>query len=264
LNKACPERHLIKFCQNTTAEKKKELLDQWHKKKEEEKKKSGTINKLTPQENAANSFSITLEKELTIPVALDNGADVTVMSEKHLHQLEETNAFISIKRLPEILIFNTASEIPVHAAKECRLNMQLNTSNGKITIKNPQVYIIQEDIPEMLFGKPLLNLLGIDISHMVNDIAKDNPDMEFDGIEATKSFIPSNHLYKLQLNGNQDVELTETTPIFNAFPLSKDDLFYQEPTGFLETAIGNNSDEEITKALHQLSKNTPLDKEQQE
>ena len=264
LNTSCPERHLIKYCQNTSMEKKKELLDQWHKKKEEKKKESGMINKLTPMEKVKESFSITLEKELTIPVALDNGADVTVMSEGHLQQLTVTSAFITIKQLPEILIFNTASEASVHAAKECRLSMQLNTPTGKIAIKNAQVYIIQEDIPEMLFGKPLLNLLGIDVSHLVDDIAKNHPGKEFDGRIATKNFFKTNHLYKLQLNGIEDIQLTENTPILNASPLSHDDLFYQEPNGFPEINIGQDTNTEIQEALLQLSKNNSLDVQQQE
>src|SRR5437868_2739269 len=110
LNPLCKEKHLIKFCQNTTAEKKKELLDQWYKKKEE-MKPSGNLKKMTPDNFEDTQFTITLEKTLTIPAALDNGADATVMSATHLKQLEAENTFICIKQLPETIIFNTVSEV---------------------------------------------------------------------------------------------------------------------------------------------------------
>ena len=263
LNPSCKEKHLLKYCSNTSAEKKQELIEQWRKRKEEDKKTSGKLKKMTIPNHNNEGFTITLEKEIVIPVALDNGADVTVMSINHLKQLEATGAFICIKTLPEVLIFNTASEVSVHAEKECRINMELNTFTGSITIKKAQVYIINEDIPEMLFGKPLLNLLGIDISNLIGDIAKQNPGKEFDGTEVIKTFPQRNHLYKLQLN-DKEVTISDTSPILHTTPLSKDDLFYQEPHGYTDIVIGNDSNDEIHEALLELSKNASLDYENQE
>jgi len=267
LNKNCQEYHLLRDCSNTTTERKKEIYEEWKKKKEEEKRQNlsvGNIKKVSSRTIESGCIKIILEDKVELPVALDNGADVTVMSERHLKLLEDAEAFINIKHFKEVLTFNTASEFPVHSTKECSINLELRTPAGNIKINHAQVFVIREDIPEILFGKPLLNLLGIDISALLGSIAEKNAGKQYEGRQAVMTFNKANHLYKLTLNGETEVQITEDSPVLQSSPLSKDDLFFQEPTGYTDVEFGQASEKEIEEALLKLSQNTPLGKIDQE
>lgn len=208
LNSDCSEKHRLKDCRNTSAEKKKELLKDFY----ANKRKAKTTGKSSAKEDETSKevkavscpatiapnadrgrYSIKLEGEVEAIMLGDYGADVSVMPisrfEKVWAAVPAVEEKISKEKRKLVCAFKSNGEkdrnLEFSASRSTKLSITIILPDSQIPLglHGVEFYIVDQHMDEMLLSRPFLNKIEFDLTdhlHRVREHINDKDVREID------------------------------------------------------------------------------------
>jgi Aspartyl protease len=120
----------------------------------------------------------------------DYGADDNVVSQQTVRALSKSGIFVPTQTLDKpITLQLTAKETTAIAAETVELTLTLQLEAGPLRMRNVRFLVLEADFDEVLLGRPIMNLLGIDVTGHLNTVRTEFHDMDFSGVHSIRSGI---------------------------------------------------------------------------
>ena len=71
----------------------------------------------------------------------------------------------------------------LEAKERACVDLGVSLGGHVLRLRNVRVLVLDEDIPQMLLGKPLLNKLGVDVEAGLLDLAKEGLEIDCSSLE---------------------------------------------------------------------------------
>lgn len=115
----------------------------------------------------------------------DYGAEDKVVSQQNIRRLSESGTFVPTQRLNQpITLQLTAKSKTAIAAERVQLTLTLQLEAGPLRMRNVQFLVLEEDFDEVLLGRPIMNMLGIDVTEHLNTVRVEFNDMDFSEVHS--------------------------------------------------------------------------------
>lgn len=266
LNPKCPEKHYLKDCTNSTEEQKKEFLKTFreNRKLQSRTSRAGVSNADENQElkkaPRKGLFAGKLADVVKCTVNGDYGSDHAALCEQHLQELADAGVFVSVLPLPEPVRMGLAMESQevFEAKRKARISTTIQTLAGPLRFRNLEFLVFNEDMPEVLLSRPLLQAIGFNLDKHLADVRDRYHDVDFSHIGFSQSIQTDGdtetpepgRLSKLLLT-NQKEEGEQTEPIhtdqgegkFYGDMQGDDPLFSDDP---IETGEDDTTETELS------------------
>jgi predicted aspartyl protease len=145
-----------------------------------ERKKDGNIRRTRMASTDEGHIPALLADICAVKVLADSGADDNVMSHLTARRLSVAGFFMPTKKLESpISLQLTAKEMTVSAVEKSRINITLQLEAGPLRLRNVEFLILDAELEEVLLGRPLMKLLGIDVNDHLNLVRKEFHDRDF-------------------------------------------------------------------------------------
>ena len=100
-------------------------------------------------------------------VTPDSGADLSLAAPSFVKRLLEEGKIVEIRELKEkILVSGFSNDTKTEITKEVKLDLQFDTPNGKLKLRNVNCWIAPNDLPtdlgDILLSRPVMRRLGYD------------------------------------------------------------------------------------------------------
>lgn len=173
LNPACDEKHMLKDCKITNEHQKKTLLDDFYGKEKSAKalKESVDIQPQLSPDDEEERYLVRLE-DCTSCVALgDTGSDVSAMPLSLFENLLAAVPSIEVRNLANPTSFSTAirstaGQVITFTSSQTvvsSVTIVLPGSNIPVRIRDVQFFIVDQEVYEVLLGRPFLREIGFDL-----------------------------------------------------------------------------------------------------
>ena len=248
LNPNCDKVHRVRDCEDTPKQLADELLE-----KLKNKKKGGSA-KAVVLKASDGSFKYTQADGRWKAVLGDNteviargdvGADFSCIPRSLLKNLTQDNKQPEEKKLDQALFLEGATEkVKMRATGMVRADVTLQLNCAPLRLRNTEWLILDDDMSEILLGRPLLKALGFDVDeHLEANHAVLN-DQEFDTglldqINSTPK--PSGKAVRFSCYTGLTSENADPDPI--------------EPMPTAGAAMGEDTEDEIQQAFEKMLKN---------
>ena len=178
LNPKCNKNHPVKECENTTKELATELLKEYREAKRaqsmgafgKKRNASGTSTRPKNERDAQvrdGCYRITLAEVLEVIGNGDYGSDFSAMPRRLLKDLRNAGAIVREQKLNEPLKLSPAIKlpdgVPFTASASVKIDVRISLPCGPLRLRNVQFMVTDQDMEEILLGRPLLKCLGFDI-----------------------------------------------------------------------------------------------------
>ena len=240
LNPDCKEIHRLKDCKNTSPERKKQLFDELYK-----NKKSRTAKKAASQDcpmpNAQEGrYRIALEDTIIETVLGDSGADFSAICSSTFKKVKTAMPTLAVKAFEKPLKLvgafhnDKANDPPFTASASVVLTVTiyLPGSNIPVRVRGIEFYIIDQEMDEILLGRPFLNAIGFNLT---------------DHLLRVHSLIHDKHIDDLDL---EELKLASAKYQGLSYMASDDDPI--ELPECLAAGIGKDQPEYINKAFESI------------
>lgn len=111
-------------------------------------------------------FTVEINNSVSVPYVNDTGSSETCVSSNHLKNLPIERYTIA----PRLATLATKRK-PVRISEAARVDLHIRTMAGLVVLKQVEIFIIEEEMEEMLIGNRLLKKLGIDVNHQMEKLA---------------------------------------------------------------------------------------------
>ena len=184
LNPDCTERHLLRYCRNTSVEKKREL----HQKFQDEKARKGSsgsiyavkggtmsVPSLERNDNSTNFVATFADKVQSI-ICTDIGSDINLLCPSLFKSIERLgNDTLKVEILSTPIKFDLAvqqdssgNRIYVECDRKVKINIKLHVRHGSsLTLRNVTWYVALKPLQQQLLGRKCLEALGMDAKQIL-------------------------------------------------------------------------------------------------
>ncbi|KAG6618625.1 uncharacterized protein IUM83_01442 [Phytophthora cinnamomi] len=115
---------------------------------------------------------------LEIPLCPDTGSDRNIISRDNLHELKELDAEVTTTPLPEVITVKATGGAEFVCREGTKLDLKLTTAAGPLHHPRVPVIVLEGPEDEFLLGRVTLKEIGIDIDHLLEQMASDGRDGE--------------------------------------------------------------------------------------
>jgi hypothetical protein len=145
-----------------------------------EEKKSGNVRRTRSASITEGHIPALLADICAVKVLADSGADDNVMSRLTARQLSVAGLFVPTKKLESpITLQLTAKDMNATAVEKARVNFTMQLDAGPLRLRNVEFLILDTEFEEVLLGRPLMKLLGIDVNAHLNSVRNEFHDHDF-------------------------------------------------------------------------------------
>jgi hypothetical protein len=145
---------------------------------------------LSSDSQAEGRFPISFGYGITCTALPDLGADENILPRSVLEALESKGSFLPMRTLKGPIVFELAVKgegMATEVKQQAQLTVELQLSAGPLRLRNVQWLVVEQEMDEVLLGRPLLNELGIDApTHLasVRDMFQDLDCSKIPSVEA--------------------------------------------------------------------------------
>lgn len=167
-------RHRLKDCPDCPSGERQALFDAMR--KERSKKDARRLRGADVPKHGESSaiFTATLGGSLLHTICADNGADANILGAATLEKIEESGGNVTIEQLRQPRIFHMAAHDPSGAESQLRcaraatMDTDVHIRHGAaLKIRRLRWLVTEQDVPEPLLGRPLLEALGLDTQEIL-------------------------------------------------------------------------------------------------
>ena len=167
LNPKCNRIHPVKDCQETTEDKRKALLKKYY-----DDKKEKTFSRLIGPLSRDGRWSCRIENKRDTVALGDISADQSAILRAFICSLQAAGIKVAvIKQFNEPLQLDAAiklpGDVPFTTSSVVNLCITISLPCGPLRLRNVEFLVVDQQIDEILLGRPRLKCLGFDLdSHM--------------------------------------------------------------------------------------------------
>lgn len=188
LNPECSEIHPLFKCKNTSPELKKELL-----KKYRDSKKAKVL-KMHANHVRDGGYSILLPGNIQCTAIGDNGADQSSIAKSIVSKLRKSNVDLKEEKFPEPMRLEPAFKLPKNvsftASSTIKIDVQVILPCGKLLLRNTPFLVVDQEMDEVLLGRPLLKHIGFDLNDHLTELVKEEKEFDISDSINTVDFAP--------------------------------------------------------------------------
>jgi hypothetical protein len=201
LNPDCMEKHWVKECPRTSSELRLKLLHELSERRKAEGNQRRTRSDAKTAAAASSSAAKAVKssqfsegrfpakfQDSSVMIALpDIGADSNVVPRKLIDELERSGLFVSTRKLETPLRLDLAVKLDgliVTATTEVQLSVELQLSAGPLRLRHVTWLVAEHDMEEVLLGRPLLDLLGLNAETHLNQVRSKYQDLDCSNVES--------------------------------------------------------------------------------
>lgn len=169
LNPECGGKHRVLKCPTTSREKAKELIAKYKKEKEERSGKVAAIVLKSHDGTFVNAkldgrWEATLGDNMKVVARGDVGADFSCIPRKLVKDLKTNGDRPKETKLDKPIILEGATtKHKTRAASMIRSDVMLQLNCAPLRLRNIEWLILEDDMSEILLGRPLLKAIGFDV-----------------------------------------------------------------------------------------------------
>lgn len=181
LNPDCKERHKIRDCKFTSEERKKELLQEYYKNRKAQVKSVKLADMQNTQTPSAEDgrYKVILEDVVSATALGDYGSDQCAMPNSLLKEVIQADSTVPVEILEEPLQLEAAvkgtkdNPILFSASKTATLSLtiMLPGSNIPVRIRGVKFYIVDQEMGEVLIGRPFLKAIGFNLNDHLSEVS---------------------------------------------------------------------------------------------
>lgn len=178
LNPNCKEHHPLYKCKITSKEYGAELLAKY---RSEQKRKKGLKSM---QKSSANGgrYRCHLPGGITIIGLGDYGADNSALSAKMVEKMQSQGKPLEVKKLKKPLTIEAAISLPDNAkftvSATVRIDVTVSLPCGNLILRNIDFWVVDQDMNEIILGRPLLISIGFDLDKYLTKLQKEEGDID--------------------------------------------------------------------------------------
>ena len=128
------------------------------------------------------SYKASLPGGVMAPARGDTGADSTAVPWTLLRKMKCTKTPVEVKKLPEPCILKPALNLPKHlpftASARAKLDILLELPCGPLLLRNTPCLVVDQEMEEILLGRPLLRSLGLDLDSLLTKLVRDGGEVD--------------------------------------------------------------------------------------
>lgn len=198
LNPDCDEIHRISDCKKTSKKRRIELLDEYFRKIRSQKSaKSVSKKKQTSTERFADAengrYDIIIEGKVSSVALGDYGADFSAIPLSLVERVCLPEPKVNLKPMKKKMHLSTAikskpdANIEFTASSTVELGVTINLpgSNLPVRIRGVTFLVVDQDMSEVLLGRPFLKAIGFDLNYHLQQVGK---------------FVDGKHIAELETN----------------------------------------------------------------
>ena len=167
----CGGSHKIWRCPNATWQEVAEMKEKKLKPKDGGNSTTGGAGLCLLEAEQSRCQTVLVNHTKYLSCKLDSGAGVTAMGRNHLEKLRAV-APVKTELLQEPMRITAAFGKTSGATETAQLDLELQSIGGPLLLKNVTTFIVDEDLPCVFIGNPLLKQLGIDVDAALGQVAE--------------------------------------------------------------------------------------------
>ncbi|OWZ05895.1 LOW QUALITY PROTEIN: hypothetical protein PHMEG_00021933 [Phytophthora megakarya] len=162
---ACNGGHRMRECPTATNAEKEAALASWR-----EKRKSQPETAKHVAEGISKKV-VLVNGILEIPLCPDTGSDRNIISRDYLNDLKELDAEVTTAPLDEVITVKVTGGAEFVCRESATLDLKLTTAAGPLHLPQVPVVVLEGPEEEFLLGCVTLKEIGIDIDHLLEQLA---------------------------------------------------------------------------------------------
>lgn len=119
-------------------------------------------------------FTAKIAETVRETVCAENGADANILGNLLLTRIEATGAAVAVKKIPKLRIFNMAafmkygSQSQPKCTRTVMMDIDIHIHHGNyLKLRRSRWIMSDQDVPEHLLGRPMLESLGLDTAQVL-------------------------------------------------------------------------------------------------
>lgn len=180
LNPSCNEVHPIAGCKPISTDLKKKLLEEYHLQKRRK------LNGVKTTESGDARYKVTINDSVSEIELGDSGSHVSTIPRRVLDAKPEAGTtrqrthFEQTKQLQSAV--KSSKKVPSTASMQVRVNFLLvSRAGGLLHLRNFDFWVINEDLDEIILGRPLLYFIRFDLDLHLTKVREEIDNLDVAG-----------------------------------------------------------------------------------
>ena len=192
LNSRCKEFHYVRDCPVTTPDERRSLLNAFYRRRDSGRKRLSSVRSSAAVKLPSPSsgrFAGKLAGVVDVVVNGDYGADHSALSERHIKACRDAGIDVAVTQLAKpVRMLLAIGGLPVEKTEEyvaprrARVTTVVNVSTGPLRLRNVEYLVFENDMPEVLLSRPLLQTVGFHLDKHLSAVREQVNDADFSHI----------------------------------------------------------------------------------